>query len=270
MPSESKMQPASETGSRQRLEIRVRRTMAADGSESTQYSVFCPVRGCSLPLSDCRVCELCGGATVDPLEQNSFVLCASEPRSPMAWQVPSLRPRARPGDSTRPGVAAIMTKNVLCVRPEVSIQELTMTLFEHGVSGVPVVDAEGKPIGIVSKTDLLRENYDRAELEQEEAVLRSGRVRSWGVADSPGLPAAHAPKSTVGEIMTHSVSSLPESASVHEAAALMALEGVRRLPILDHDDRVVGIVCASDVLTWLAREAGYVVPSRFPQKWRQP
>ncbi|HME90044.1 MAG TPA: CBS domain-containing protein [Myxococcaceae bacterium] len=161
-----------------------------------------------------------------------------------------------------------MTKNVLCVRPEVSVQELTLLLFECGFSGVPVVDAKGKGLGVVSKTDLLRENYDRAELEVEEGA---SYPRGAGASSLPNrsrsLP-AHTPRGNVAEIMTRTVLSLPEWASIQEAAALMALEGVRRIPIVDEDDRVVGIVCASDVLSWLAREAGYVIPSKLSPKWR--
>lgn len=270
MPSDSKIvQPTSETASKQRLDIRTRRTVAADGSESTEYSVFCPVRGRSVSLSDCKACDLCGGASIDPLERNSFILCASEPRTPLAWQPTSLSSPAH-RDQIPPEVTTIMSKNVVCVRADVSTQELTMLLVECGVSGVPVVDEKGKACGMVSKTDLLRENYDRAELEQEEAALHSRRAGSSALGDTPRLLAAYRPKASVAEIMTHSVVSLPESASVQEAAALMALEGIRRIPILDDDDRVVGIVCASDVLSWVAREAGYVVPSKLPQKWRTP
>jgi len=269
VPSDSKIvQPTSETAGKQRLDIRTRRTVAADGSESTDYSVFCPVRGRSVSLRDCKACDLCEGASIDPLERNSFILCASEPRAPLAWQPTSLSSRSQL-DQIPPDVATIMTKNVVCVRAEVSTQELTMLLVECGVSGVPVVDEKGKPCGMVSKTDLLRENYDRAELEQEEAALRSRRGSSR-LGDPPQVLAAYRPKASVAEIMTRSVVSLPESASVQEAAALMALEGIRRIPILDDDDRVVGIVCASDVLSWVAREAGYVIPSKLPQKWRTP
>lgn len=58
------------------------------------------------------------------------------------------------------------------------------------------------------------------------------------------------------------VFTLPESASLSKAAALMAFEGVHRLPILSNDGKVVGILSALDVLRWLAKQQGYVVPKR--------
>jgi len=145
-----------------------------------------------------------------------------------------------------------MTRNVICLRSDVTVNELIMTLFENGISGAPVLDADGKLLGIVSKTDLLRDSYENVELAEDN----SGR-NARGDAESHSPPC-------VQELMTTRVSSLPESATVAEAAALMALEGVRKIPILDAKNQVVGIICASDILTWLARQAGYVVPSRFP------
>jgi CBS domain-containing protein len=62
--------------------------------------------------------------------------------------------------------------------------------------------------------------------------------------------------------MSHLVFSLPEGATVPQAAALMAYEGVHRAPVVSVDDRVVGIVSSLDVLKWLGRHYGFVVPDR--------
>jgi CBS domain-containing protein len=131
-------------------------------------------------------------------------------------------------------ISALMSSDVRCVRPDVSVQALASLLIEGGLSGVPVVDERGEPIGIVSQADLVRHHYE------------SGT-------------ASHQTPSTVVEIMTDVSFTLDEGASVSQAAALMALEGVDRVPVVDPRGQLVGILSSFDVLYWLACETGYVV-----------
>jgi CBS domain-containing protein len=243
----------SETGTR--LDIRTRRILASDGSEVARLTIFCPRRRVSLEVEECRKCESCGEIVIDPAERDSAVRCkadfADQPGSAAAeCSSPLVGNDARL--PFRTPVLNLMTRNVICVRSDVTVNDLIMTLFENGISGAPVLDGDGRLLGIVSKADLLRDSYEKVELA-EDSLGRHSR----GNAESH-------PRSCVRELMTTNVSSLPESATVAEAAALMALEGVRKIPILDAKEQVVGIISASDVLTWLARQAGYVVPSRFP------
>ena len=107
-------------------------------------------------------------------------------------------------------------------------------LIEGGLSGVPVVDEGGKPIGVVSQADLVLHHYE------------SGT-------------ASYEPPSTVSDIMTDVSFTLNEGASVSQAAALMALKSIHRIPVLDPVGQVVGILSSLDVLYWLACETGYLV-----------
>ena len=241
----------NETGTR--LDIRTRRILAPDGTEVARLTIFCPRRRLSLEVEECRNCESCEEIVIDPAERNSAVRCKADFEDQPGSAVGELPPQLVSGDARlalRTPVLNLMTRNVICIRSDVTVNELIMTLFENGISGAPVVDADGKLLGIVSKTDLLRDSYERVELAEEN----SGRHAHGGSENRP----------CVRDLMTTSVSALPESATIAEAAALMALEGVRKVPILDAKEQVVGIISASDVLTWLARQAGYVVPSRFP------
>ncbi len=127
-------------------------------------------------------------------------------------------------------IAAVMTHDVVCVGPDLSIAALTTLLVERGISGVPVVDENAVPIGMVSKTDLLRL--------------------------PPEVPAV----ATVADYMTPIAFTLREDAPLAQAAALMAWEGVHRIPVCSADGDVVGILSTLDVVRWLASAAGY--PSR--------
>jgi len=243
----------SETGTR--LDIRTRRILAPDGTEVARLTVFCPRRRLSLEVEECRNCESCEEIVFDPGERNSAVRCKADFEDQPASAVGEFPPQLVSGDARlalRTPVLNLMTRNVICIRSDVTVNELIMTLFENGISGAPVVDADGKLLGIVSKTDLLRDSYEKVELAEDNL----GRHGHGGAENHS--------RSCVRDLMTTTVSSLPESATIAEAAALMALEGVRKVPILDAKEQVVGIISASDVLTWLARQAGYVVPSRFP------
>jgi CBS domain-containing protein len=128
-----------------------------------------------------------------------------------------------------------MSGKACCVHKDVSVQALAALLIEGGFSGVSVVDEGGKPIGAVSQADLVRHHCEE-----------SGR-------------ASREPPSTVADIMTDVSFTLNEGASVSQAAALMALEGILGISVVDRKGQVVGILSSLDVLYWLACETGYVV-----------
>ena len=243
----------SEAGTR--LDIRTRRMLTPDGTEVARLTIFCPRRRASLEVEECGKCESCEEIVIDPAERDSAVRCKADfedqPGSPEV-ELPSQLVGGNVRLPLRTPVLNLMTRNVICVRSDVTANELIMTLFENGISGAPVLDAEGRLVGMVSKTDLLRDSYETVELAEDNL-----RRHAHGGAENNS-------RSCVRDLMTTTVSSLPESATIAEAVALMALEGVRKIPILDAKEQVVGIISASDVLTWLARQAGYAVPSRFP------
>jgi CBS domain-containing protein len=127
-------------------------------------------------------------------------------------------------------ISAIMTRDVFCVSPDATRSELMQLFLGKGISGVPVVDAEGRPLGVASKTDVLR------GLGSEAADARAK------------------------DIMTPVTLAMPEHASIARAAALMAYERVHRIVVVGPRGDVVGLVSTIDVLRWLARDDGYAVP----------
>jgi CBS domain-containing protein len=122
-----------------------------------------------------------------------------------------------------------MSLNVHCVTEDVTLTKLASCLIHGGMSGVPVVDERGKPVGIVSKTDLLR-----------HGVTPGARVKN---------------------IMTPLSFTVHEDQSVSKAAALMAYEGIHRLPVVDDEGTVVGLLSSLDILHWLACKTGNTIPA---------
>ncbi len=126
-------------------------------------------------------------------------------------------------------VSSIMTSAVITVAPEVSLEALISLLVDENISGVPVVDAEGVTIGMVSKSDLLSEASDLADLSARTPERR-----------------------TVADVMTSAPVSVPLSASIQEASALMVSHHVHRLTVVDAQARLVGIVTTFDITRWVA------------------
>jgi predicted transcriptional regulator len=144
---------------------------------------------------------------------------------------PAPPPTRRSADLTP--VGEVMARDVMAVRPELGIEDLEELLLSKGISGAPVIDDAGKPIGIVSKTDLLHR---------------------------PAAPGGMAVR--VRDIMMRTTYCLAENESIAKAAGLMAFEGVHRVPVVGPRGQVVGLVSPLDVMRWLAREHGYAVANR--------
>ncbi|MFT3843048.1 MAG: CBS domain-containing protein [Myxococcaceae bacterium] len=210
--------------------------MESKHPQPDDHSIFCPVLGHSTDVERCVSCEQCEHVRLnDP--HGKHVICraarAPSPLPPRTGQHLSVDGAlALLLEHTK--VSEVMTTEVTCVAPDLPAKALAELLIQKRFSGVPVVDREGKPIGMVSKTDLLREAHE---------------TYAW-----------KCPTGTVAEVMTESAFGLPESSSLAHAAALMAYERVHRVPILSADGKVVGIVTPIDLARWLATRAGYVVP----------
>ncbi|MFE7276235.1 CBS domain-containing protein [Streptomyces sp. NPDC057623] len=134
-------------------------------------------------------------------------------------------------------VAELMTRGVVRARRDMPFKEIVRLLTENDVTAVPVVDDLDHPIGVVSEADLLRKSADQAD--------PSGRVpvphlEAWERAKAEG--------SRAEELMSApAVCARPEW-SVVEAARLMEAHHVKRLPVVDEADRLLGIVSRGDLL----------------------
>jgi len=144
----------------------------------------------------------------------------------------------------------IMTRDVVTAGPLATRREIAALLLKNGISALPIVDAAGTPIGMVSEGDLIsRSDADReARRDWWLALLAEGEALSERF-----LASLRAPGRTAGEIMSTPVVTVEESADVEEIARLLASYRIKRVPIV-RDRQIVGIVSRADVLRVLAAE----------------
>lgn len=215
----------------QRLDIRTLHTIAADGGEGLKLTVYCERRGHSMSVEDCERCERCTDVVMDPTGHRSHLMCTGmddvAPSAEVAGRIGKLYPQARAP------VSSIMARDVACVRPGVGLDELRAFFADRAMQDAPVVAADGRLLGMVSRLDLQREH-------------------AHGSAPSHELTAAG--------IMTPVPFTLRETAPLTQAAALLAYEGAYRLPVVSDENVVVGLLSALDLLRWFARQDGYLEP----------
>jgi CBS domain-containing protein len=135
-----------------------------------------------------------------------------------------------------PNVASVMTTQVVTASPETLFRDLVETLTDKRISAVPVVDAAGRPVGVVSEADVLAKQEfhgGRDEIPHD----RAGRDRWYRAL-------AH----TAGEVMTTPVRTVHADEPLSVAARQLAAEKVRRLFVTDHIGRLVGVVSRRDLL----------------------
>lgn len=157
------------------------------------------------------------------------------------------RPPLETAQHTR--VAELMSTDVVTVRPDLSIESLVEIFLERGLSRVPVVDDEGRPIGVVAKTDVVTDSHFRGDTTEEG---RPELQRSPNVRYTPEGFHTHVTGALVGDVMTPTIVSLPESASVAHAAELMATQHLHGVPITSSSGRLIGLLSALDVVGWVA------------------
>ena len=133
-------------------------------------------------------------------------------------------------------VKDIMTNRVVAVRSDASYREMATLLRAHRVSGLPVVDADGIVVGVVSETDLL--------------TKRAGAGRPGRQPRRKHLATAEL---TAADLMSEPAVTTSPDELVSSVARLMSERKLRRVPVTDRRGRLVGIVCQSDVLSVFGR-----------------
>jgi len=156
-------------------------------------------------------------------------------------------------------VQDVMTQYVISVAPDDTIARAIRLMLQERVSGLPVIDAAGNLVGIVTEGDFLR---------RAETGTQRKRPRWLAFLTSPGRMAeeyvqTHGRK--VGEVMTTDPVTVTEETSLTDAVALMEKRRVKRLPVV-RGGKVVGIVSRANLLHALASIAGEAKPDRADDK----
>jgi CBS domain-containing protein len=120
-------------------------------------------------------------------------------------------------------VGQVMTGDVVQARRTTSFKELVRLLERHRIGGLPVVDEDDKVVGVLSGTDLVRAQADRSSRDPAGAV-------------------------TAQDLMSTPAVTVHPEQSVPDAARLMERRGVERLPVIDEEDRLIGIATRRDLL----------------------
>lgn len=139
-------------------------------------------------------------------------------------------------------VHEVMTKNVIAVEPETPLKKVAELLVEHGISGLPVVDAEGVVLGVVSEADFLA----------KAPTPKKSRLLAW-LLDDADLWRDKLTARTSGEAMTAPAVTIGPDRDIAEAARLMSRHDVNRLPVVDDQGKLVGIVTRADLVRTFTR-----------------
>lgn len=131
---------------------------------------------------------------------------------------------------------------LVTVSPEMTLKEVAELMLERRVSGVPVVDADGHVVGVISEADVIR--------GETGGTGGQGMIaRARAIADAVALSIPR----TAAEAMTSPAVTITPDKTVMEAAHQIAERGVNRLPVVDEAGKLVGIIARADVVRAFAR-----------------
>ncbi|MFJ3921779.1 CBS domain-containing protein [Streptomyces sp. NPDC090022] len=130
-------------------------------------------------------------------------------------------------------VADLMTDKVVSVTKDTAFKDVAKLLAQYDISGVPVLDDEDRVLGVVSQTDLL--------------AGASPNTRPDPHSGAPTAPPA------AGDLMSTPAITVHAEEAAADAARLMTRRGIERLPVVDVEDRLVGIVTRRDLLRMFLR-----------------
>ncbi len=148
-------------------------------------------------------------------------------------------------------VAELMNRDLLTVTPATPLSEAIHLLVDRQISGLPVVDEAGKLVGVISESDLMW---------REKGLDRPPYIMFLDSVIYLQNPAEHDRDlhkvlgQTVGEVMTAGAISITADASLPAAARIMHDKKIHRLPIVDADNRPIGIITQGDIVRAIADE----------------
>jgi len=140
-------------------------------------------------------------------------------------------------------VKDVFSTDVVTVMANDSVRDALTLMVENRVSALPVTSSKGVCVGILSATDLIALTR---ELNDDLAEMQVGEMNYQWLLDQ--FAAQDFGRRRVKELMTEVVETVRQETSLLEAGRLMLRHGVHRLPVVDDDERLLGIVSMTDLL----------------------
>ena len=141
----------------------------------------------------------------------------------------------------------LMTKNVITVLQSMNVRDAAEMLFNMGISGLPVVDDQKNLVGMITEKDIIR-------MALPKYVEKLGSLANTFDMAPFAKTLAKADKVLVKEIMRKDVITATVDTSVPEVARIMIVKRIRRIPILDQEGRLVGIIARHDIVREIFKE----------------
>lgn len=141
-------------------------------------------------------------------------------------------------------VADVMSRDVARVTPATPVAELVGLLIDRALRALPVVDAEGRVVGIITDGDLLSRGATTLPLRLQQILPLGERAAQMAALEAQPQRAA--------DLMTRDPITLPATTPLARAAAIMADHNLKRLPVVDAAGQLVGMVSRYDLLKTVA------------------
>jgi CBS domain-containing membrane protein len=134
----------------------------------------------------------------------------------------------------------VMTREVVYVAPETPLKEAAVLMARHAISGVPVVDADRKVLGVMSEKDFLSHMGTKSQKSFMGVVAEC--------LAGTGCLAVSILEQNAGDIMTSPAITVEENTSIQEVSDTLGKWNINRVPVVDEEKRLKGILSRADVL----------------------
>jgi len=147
----------------------------------------------------------------------------------------------------------IMTTKVITISKDATIGELSRMLLKNRISGVPVVDGEGKLIGMVTDADIITEDMEPMfPIYFDPLIISYAFIENF---EKYQKDAKEYLETKVEEIMARRVKSVKKETPVNEIARIMVKDRINRIPVVDENNKVIGIIARADILKSMVVDA---------------
>ncbi|PSB44571.1 CBS domain-containing protein [Chamaesiphon polymorphus] len=146
-------------------------------------------------------------------------------------------------------VADWMNRDLITVKPNTPLADAVKLLVDRHISGLPVIDDDGKLVGVISESDLM---WREQGLEQPPYMIFLGGVIYFKNPLTYDRDLHKALGQTVGEVMTPYAISISADTLLSEAARILHDKKIHRLPVVDENNHPIGIITESDIVRAIA------------------